>query len=134
MVLVTIGSGIQYDHVVDRIVRLVVSESTPEPAELVRLRLAAEIWHAKRWSYPLWYMLAFYDVPCAITVRQSIKPGCSVMAVYRFEYPSLKAGFIDLRYDFREGRVEKVMIGEVRIADEHMAVLEALLCDAAAEI
>ena len=135
MVLVTIESGIRYDHVVDRMVRLVGSlEGTPEPAELVRLQLAAEIWDAKRWSYPLWNMLALYDVPCSITVRQSIKPGCSVMAVYRFEYLSLKAGLVDLLHDFREGRVEKVMIGDVRIADGHMAVLEASLCDAAAEI
>lgn len=103
-------------------------------AELVRLRLAAEIWDSKRWNHPLWNLVALYDERCSITVRQNVKPGFSVMAVYRVDYPSLKAGLVDLRRDSREGRVEKVIVAGVRISDEHMAVLEASLCDADIEI
>jgi len=60
----------------------------------------------------------------AVTLRQSIKRGGDLMAVYRMGYPSLEAALAEIGDDLLAGRVEKICADGHRLADEEIAAVK----------
>jgi hypothetical protein len=65
----------------------------------------------------------YADAKIAVTLRQSIKRGGELMAVYRMDYPSLEAALAEVGDDLLAGRVEKICADGCRLEDEDIAAL-----------